>query len=216
VSSDSDPGEGDPGEGDPGEGDLRRVRIDKQALRVLAHPLRSRLLSRLRSRGPATATALAKDLDTNSGATSYHLRKLAAVGLVEETDEGSGRERWWRAAHDMHSFYVRDFAGDPDSEAALEWLEGEYFQQFTDYARRWAAERSRWPVEWRDVAGASDYMLDLTAAELGAMQQEIYAVVERYREGGLAADRTTDADPLDDRRRVLFYMHCLPDVAERR
>ena len=37
-------------------------------IRVLAHPLRSRLVDRLRRRGPATATTLAKELDTNSGA----------------------------------------------------------------------------------------------------------------------------------------------------
>ena len=58
------------------DSDLTGVRLDASALRVLAHPLRSRLLSALRRGGPATATELAKTLGTNSGATSYHLRKL--------------------------------------------------------------------------------------------------------------------------------------------
>ena len=49
---------------------------------MLAHPLRSRLLDELRLSGPATATTLAAVLHTNSGATSYHLRKLAEVALV--------------------------------------------------------------------------------------------------------------------------------------
>ena len=34
------------------------LRLDRRALKVLAHPLRSRLLTALRMHGPATATAL--------------------------------------------------------------------------------------------------------------------------------------------------------------
>src|SRR6476646_3384729 len=74
------------------------LRLDSRALQVLAHPLRSRLLTALRMDGPATATALAATLGTNTGATSYHLRKLASVGLVEETGEGRGTERPWPPA----------------------------------------------------------------------------------------------------------------------
>ncbi|WP_242653142.1 winged helix-turn-helix domain-containing protein, partial [Intrasporangium flavum] len=59
--------------------------LTPESLRVLAHPLRSRLLGALRRGGPATATDLAAALGTNSGATSYHLRKLESVGLVEDT-----------------------------------------------------------------------------------------------------------------------------------
>ncbi|WP_197429671.1 ArsR/SmtB family transcription factor, partial [Auraticoccus cholistanensis] len=73
-------------------------RLDASSLRVLAHPLRSRLLSALRTGGPATATDLASRLGTNTGATSYHLRKLESVGLVVDTEEGEGRRRLWRAS----------------------------------------------------------------------------------------------------------------------
>jgi DNA-binding transcriptional ArsR family regulator len=186
-------------------GKPRQARIDTAALRVLAHPLRTRLLSRLRLEGPATATVLAQALDTNTGATSYHLRRLADVGLVEEVHERSGRERWWRAAHEMHSFSASDFAGDPDSEAALEWLQGEYFRLFQRHAEEWAAEEAEWPLEWRDAAGASDYLLRLTPAALTAMQKEIHAVVESYR----TADSDRVADP--EARRVFFYVHSFPE-----
>jgi len=60
----------------------REVHLDARQIRVLAHPLRFRLLGRLRLDGPATATGLARALETNTGATSYHLRQLADVGLV--------------------------------------------------------------------------------------------------------------------------------------
>src|SRR5688500_7119435 len=90
-------------------GELTGIRLDATSLRVLAHPLRSRLLSQLRIGGPATATDLAAELGTNSGATSYHLRKLESVGLVADTGEGEGKRRLWRAATDFHSYYPSDF-----------------------------------------------------------------------------------------------------------
>ena len=49
--------------------DQTSIRLDTTALRTLAHPLRSRLLTQLRLHGPATATSLAGTLGTNSGAT---------------------------------------------------------------------------------------------------------------------------------------------------
>jgi len=185
----------------------RRVRLDERAVRVLAHPLRSRLLTRLRTEGPATATALAAALATNTGATSYHLRKLAEVGLVEETGQGTGRQRWWRAAHDMHSWSVADVAGDPDAEAAVEWLQDQQLRHYTDLVQRWAEERSQWPLEWRDAAGASDYALHLTPGQLTRMQREVYEVVERYRAEGLAEPPGSE--------RVVFLMHACPEPGRR-
>lgn len=200
------------------------VRLDRRSVRVLAHPLRSRLLSELRREGPATATDLARRLDTNTGATSYHLRKLAEVGLVEEAEGGVGRERRWQSAHEFTTLSLRDVAGDPDAEAALAWLHGEYFQQFTDKARRWAEAQSGWSLEWREAAGASDSMLELTPAELTAMQDEIWEVTERYRtaararvrEHAAAQEHDDDGDESDDRHRVFFFMHCFPDTEPRR
>ena len=113
------------------------LRLDPRALKVLAHPLRSRLLTALRTHGPATATALAHDLATNTGATSYHLRKLASVGLVEETEDGRGRERPWRAATDMHGWTERDVAGDPDARTATDWLRRYYLHGFVERYEAW-------------------------------------------------------------------------------
>jgi hypothetical protein len=200
---------------------LRRTRVDARALRVLAHPLRSRLLGTLRVDGPATATTLARALDTNTGATSYHLRKLADVGLVQEDTGGTGRERRWRAAHDVHGWSVSDFAGDPDAEAAREWLEAEYFQIFLDNARRWAVQSPTWSIEWRDAAEFSDSVLWLTPAELRQLHDELTEVLERYQVAGrralehggeAAATPERSAGAAEDRRRVLFYRHSFPDV----
>ena len=82
---------------------------DVRALRALAHPLRSQLLGRLRLDGPATASQLGRLYGESSGATSYHLRQLAAYGFVEEVEgQGTARERWWRARHRMTSWQAAD------------------------------------------------------------------------------------------------------------
>jgi predicted transcriptional regulator len=75
-------------------GELHPERIDvvspdPRSLRGLAHPLRLHLLGLLRADGPATASQLAARTGQSSGATSYHLRQLAAYGFVVE-DTGRG------------------------------------------------------------------------------------------------------------------------------
>ncbi|MPV39010.1 helix-turn-helix domain-containing protein [Georgenia subflava] len=169
---------------------------------VLAHPLRSRLLSALRLDGPATATRLARTLGTNSGATSYHLRRLAEVGLVEDTAGGTGRERLWGAAHERHSWFSSDVAGDPDSEAANDWLQAEGLRQFQQRADAWHGAKQEWPLPWRDAAGMSDYFLDLSPAQLAELTHELDAVVERYRA----------EPPRPDARRVFVFLQAYPDV----
>lgn len=68
------------------------------------------LLDALRQRGPATASQLAQRLGESSGATSYHLRQLAAHGFVEDAPEqGKGWERWWQAVDEGLVFDSTEF-----------------------------------------------------------------------------------------------------------
>lgn len=179
------------------------LRLDPRGLKVLAHPLRSRLLTALREHGPATATALAERLGTNTGATSYHLRKLASVGLVEETEDGRGRERWWRAATEMHGWTERDVAGDPDAQAATDWLRRHYLAFFVERYGAWLDEQASWPLSWQDVAGSSDYALRLSPAGLAAFQAEVEAVFQRFR-----GDPAQAAD--DGAEIVQVYLYAFP------
>ncbi|MDN5852854.1 MAG: helix-turn-helix domain-containing protein [Actinomycetia bacterium] len=65
-------------------------------LKALAHPLRLAIVERLSIDGPMTASELADQLDETPSNCSWHLRKLAEHGLVEETHDGQGRRRPWR------------------------------------------------------------------------------------------------------------------------
>lgn len=156
------------------------LRLDASAVKTLAHPLRSRLLSSLRRDGPATATTLASQLGTNSGATSYHLRRLAEVGLIEETGDGRGRERRWRAATDRPGRNDSTLADDADAATALGWLERDYLRHFVERAEHFLDMRERWPATWTDELGLSDGLALVDRDQLRRLRGEIDAVVAKY------------------------------------
>ncbi|MFR9776242.1 ArsR/SmtB family transcription factor [Micromonospora sp. MS34] len=187
----------------------RRVRLDHEQVRVLAQPLRTRLLGALRVNGPATATRLAELLGTNTGATSYHLRQLAEVGLVtEDPDRGTGRQRFWRAAHDMTNWENTDFDDDPDARAALEWLQGEQVRHFAEIAERWFAARDEWSPAWRDAFGMGDIFMTIPSARLEALKAEVWQLLERYR---------NEADPAEPgAEQVQIFLATLPMPADLR
>lgn len=166
------------------DSEMTGLRLDAAALKVLAHPLRSRLLSALRIGGPATATDLAAALGTNSGATSYHLRKLESVGLVADTGEGEGKRRLWEAATSFHTWDASDFAGDEDSETALNWLVRDYSRHLGEQFERWLDVEATWPVDWRDAAGMSDTFIVATAEQVESLKVEIDELLARYRRVG--------------------------------
>ncbi|QKE83896.1 helix-turn-helix domain-containing protein [Arthrobacter sp. NEB 688] len=166
------------------DGHLTGLRLDAASLKTLAHPLRSRLLSALRVGGPATATDLAAALGTNSGATSYHLRRLESVGLVADTGDGEGKRRLWRAATESHQWEPSDFAGDDDAESALGWLQRDYSRHLGERYERWLDVESAWPTDWRDAMGMDDSWVVATPDQARALRQELDDVVARYRRVG--------------------------------
>jgi predicted ArsR family transcriptional regulator len=163
--------------------------------------LRARLLSQLRLHGPAPATELADRLATNTGATSYHLRRLEEVGLVADTGTGAGKRRVWKASTRGHEWEPSDFAGDPEAEASLAWLTRHYHANLTTRVERWIERSPSWPAAWRDVLGAGDDGVTVTPAQALAMREEIQAVVTRYRDAGAG-----EPDAVD----VLVWTHLLP------
>ncbi|MFY1671753.1 ArsR/SmtB family transcription factor [Plantactinospora sp. WMMB334] len=187
------------------------VALDGAQIRVLAHPLRARLLIALRSDGPATATRLAQALGTNTGATSYHLRQLADAGLVAEVPErGSGRQRWWRAVHQFSSWRATDFADDPDAQAAADWLHRHAVRLHAELTERWVTEQHAYPTEWRDAATVADVLLRLTPEQLRQLNDEMWAVVDRYRHAVPAVDGREAAESGDGTEQVLLYLHSFP------
>ncbi len=72
---------------------------DVGGLRVLAHPLRLRLLSLLTARALSGSEA-ARELGESQANVSYHLRRLYGAGLVTLVDDSAQRGRTRRFRHD--------------------------------------------------------------------------------------------------------------------
>ena len=174
--------------------------LDAASLKALAHPLRVRLLGLLREGGPSTATALGARLGESSGSASYHLRQLAAAGFViDDTERGNARERWWRAAHQTTRLESTEWADEPATRAAL----GVYLDAVTAASaarvREFMAEQETWPKKWQEAFTVSDFSLSLTATELRRLNEAVEQLVESYR-------RT----PRKGDERVSFQMQSFP------
>lgn len=196
------------GEGMTGKERDRRI-TDLGTLKALAHPLRMNLLRGLTIARAATASQLAEQVDEAVSLVSYHLRKLAEHGLIEEAEPRSadGRERWWQPASDGVSIRDEDFRDAPEKAAAHTAASRLFAEQRTDMYRRWLDERAHWGPEWNRAAESSESNLRLTADELTELNKELLALLRRYDEQGRAADAAGDTE---GRENVAVHTYTFP------
>jgi DNA-binding transcriptional ArsR family regulator len=193
----------------PGFDPARDLVLEPRMLRGLAHPLRVRLVAELRENGPATASQLAARVGESSGATSYHLRQLAAYGFVaDEPGRGNGRERYWRAAHRMLSFDMPE-PGAPGHEAGAEYLRAVarlYAERIIRYADGAESASEVLGPEWADTADLSHWMLDLDVTEARALARAFHQLCAPYQHD--------DENPRPGKRRVIVQFQVLPTPSE--
>ena len=182
-----------PGWFDAGQDQL----LTPKTLRGLVHPIRLRLLDLLQADGPSTATALAKRIGESSGVTSYHLRVLAEHGfVVEDTERGTGRDRWWRAVHRTTSFTFRGEEG-PDSEETMEEAE-RFIRLVADESYRRASAFIGTIAGRREELAAmpwtvSQWPLMLTAEEARELRDTVSELIARFQRDPARPDTRTDA-----------------------
>jgi DNA-binding transcriptional ArsR family regulator len=157
--------------------------LDARSLRGLAHPLRMKLLVALRHDGPATASQLAEKLGESSGATSYHLRQLAAHGFVaDEPDRGKGRERWWKAVGrgvQLDETLIQD--PDPTVRGAVALFRYELANVHTQEVATYLGNTSEWGEEWDGATDLSDFSLRLTPELARELIGKMHDLVQSYR-----------------------------------
>lgn len=190
-----------------GAGPDPTIHLDARNLRGIAHPVRVRMLALLRTDGPATSTTLARRLGLNTGATSYHLRQLAAHGfIVEDTARGTARERWWRSAHEGTTYDRRALDAD---EEGLGWAYMRAVAElYADTMMRAVDEAHSWPEAWRDASTFSDHFLLLAPDELRRLKEEVTELIANYRRA--SADPAARLDAPASAAPVAFQIQAFP------
>lgn len=165
-------------------------------VRALAHPLRLRMLDSLADGRSETASRLARELGESSGATSYHLRALAAAGLIiEDLDRRKGRERWWKRDPDSLGLISSARADDPEYDAAVAQLESAIIGRDEDALRRYVHQRreGEHSDSWRETAFIGGWTVYATEKEINELSE---LVVRWLRARDQASDRRDPEAPL--------------------
>ncbi|MFF0424449.1 ArsR/SmtB family transcription factor [Streptomyces sp. NPDC004520] len=186
----------------------RRI-TDLGTLKAISHPLRMRLYRALFVARTATASQLAEQVDEAVSLVSYHLRKLAEHGLIEEAENRStdGRERWWQPSSYGFSVQEEDLRDAPELLAASAAFGRTVNQQRAELHSRFLDERLTWSSEWRAASVSSEWLPRLTAAELTALGEELEAVLRKHDQRARAAEAAGDTE---GRENVAVHLHAFP------
>lgn len=155
-------------------------RVDLASLKVLAHPLRVRIMDELSKFGPLTASGLGERLGESSGATSYHLRQLAKHDFVQEVEgKGSARERWWRRTPIGISMDPTELSETPAGREAYDMVNREFRrgqeEALITFMSRGADILSE---DWMEASSISTSNLRMTPGELTEFAAKVYAALD--------------------------------------
>lgn len=167
----------------------------------MVHPLRVRMLSRLRTDGPATAADLARALGESRGATSYHLRQLARFGFVVDAPDGNDRRtRRWRAAAARSVLRPDLLRQEPAAaEAAVALMTSQVTPVVDAVMRTLRSSNS----EWLDSVITFDHEMRLTPVQLANLRTKLREVIERFFKNSIA-------NPEPNADTVILYLGAAP------
>jgi DNA-binding transcriptional ArsR family regulator len=159
-------------------GQAKVVLTDARQMRAVAHPTRLALIGLLRREGPLTATQAGARLGESSGSMSFHLRQLAKYGLVEETGEGTGRQKPWRATARFTSWSAAP--ADPELAEATAQFSRVVAARYAALTEAWIEQQAEEPDAWKTAAQFGDTILWLTPEELTRLGEQVTALLEPY------------------------------------
>ncbi len=164
----------------------RRLLQDPLAIRALAHPARTELLSLVGRAGTLTTATAAREMHISHGLASHHLRQLAKYGFLEQVRGRDRKERPWKLTSTSQSW--SNAHSTPEGAAAVDILETVEAEQSLTHLLDWIRRRKAWPNAWRRHTGYGRSNVYLTVDEVHQLEADIDAVIRRY----------LDARPIDD------------------
>ena len=175
------------------------VLTDARQMRAVAHPTRLALIGLLRREGPLTATQAGARLRESSGSMSFHLRQLAKYGLVEETGDGTGRQKPWRATAQYTSWSATPH--DPDLAEATTQFSRVIAARYTPLIQAWIDSQPQESDAWKAAAQFGDTFLWLTPQELARLGEQLTALLVPYDA------RLTDQTQRPEGSRLVSWLH---------
>lgn len=144
---------------------------DRDRMRVVSHPARWRVLNELLAGHTLTGTQAAELVGLTPSAMSYHLRRLAKLGLVEQVASDDGRERPWHASTDGMRMTAQ-----PDASlggSMMSNIQADVGRLLTT-APPAADDRRPWP------AAFTHRTLRMSRAEAKQLHQRIEELIEKH------------------------------------
>jgi DNA-binding transcriptional ArsR family regulator len=164
----------------------RRRVTEAAALKALAHPTRMNLLSALVTEGPLTASQAAELVGESPSNCSWHLRRLAEHGFVEEAPSEDGRNRPWRAVSqglEWGEDADSGQAGQP-AQVAADALTDVLLDREVQRLRAARTNQPNEPAEWRDGTGLMQSQVWLTADEARETKRQLEQLMTAYIDRG--------------------------------
>jgi hypothetical protein len=180
----------------PGSQPVARDVTDPRELRAMTHPVRLALMEALSLHDALTATEAGELIGESPTTCSFHLRQLAKYGFVEEAGTAPGRRRPWKLS--VRQLHFSSASGDPEMGAASVALENLLMHRWFERFSQWQVARSHYPIEWREAAAALETLVHVSPAELVEVQQEIFAILNRFRDRATEPSlRPEDSRPIE-------------------
>ena len=163
-------------------------------LDALAAPVRRDLYDVLLVRGDLSSSDLRRLVPEAKTSLAYELSRLQDAGLIDLV-EHIGRHKVWRAVA-MTIAWDDALRGDPDLVRALNNFERVATTRRAERMHRWLQEKmsGAWPSRWLDSAMSTDFLLQLTPAELSELDEAIFEAVDAVRKRSDARRQTGSDD----------------------
>ena len=178
-----------------------------ELLRVLAQPVRTKILREMLDGEPMRVSDVAAAIDEAPNSVSYHLRQLEKAGIARRADpapDRDGRETWW-VVPDWRgiSVDIADIRGLPGASEVLRSIdeaEANEILSLFSLVRSEAAERTGLP------AFRGDGPFRLTREEADALVNQLVEALEHAR----AVARAHRGDPAPTVHRYDYRLAILP------
>ncbi|MDP9858547.1 DNA-binding transcriptional ArsR family regulator [Olsenella profusa DSM 13989] len=188
---------------------IKRTVTDITTLRVMSNPERMRILGLLRNRGAHTVGQISSEIGLAPGSVSYHLKRLAAVGLAEQmtNPDMDRRQSWWQASDAAIEPAVSPDEG-ASKEVRLELGRASVRTYFEAYERYLQGYRDL-PRAWREHEIRLDTVLSLTPEEMGQFESDLEALLDAWTKR-VAATTGHASSNHDHRSQVLIALLGFP------